>query len=402
MKHLLWLTLLLTIVSCTQTPPADPLPTLALTAAVLIAEDETSDLPPTRNLTDTNTPVPTPRPATPRPRPTSTPIDPLIGITDPNRDAQLVLGSTLTVRGVVQAEPNHTVAIALVSATGHLLANATAPIADNVWLTELAIPVNVSGLAQLQAQVLSADNEVLASDVLLVSLVIDTGVTSQYLAMFRPGTGDLGVADHNLFFDGFLSRPGGGFLNLSIWTEDCQTKVAQFGFAMRSSSYWQGFVIIPRDISGPACAVASVGQPGADNWYEAHVPLTLLNQDDPDAIGIVIGNPPPNRTVEAGQTFFIYGTAYNAPNDEVLVSVLLDNGRIITESIIEADDWGYWELSILLPFDLEGQAVITAILGDPSDPTAQTEAFITIDPASTPTPGPPPTFTPSPTPSPTP
>lgn len=403
MKRLLWLVLLLTVISCTQTPPSDPLPTLASTAeGVAVVDGDTSDLPATRDLTDSNTPVPTPVPPTRRPRPTSTPIDPLIGITDPNREAELVLGTTITVRGVVQGEPEHTVAVALVSATGHVLANAIAPVEENIWITELFVPPNVSGLAQLQAQVLSADNEVLASDVIVVSLVIDTAVSEQYLALFRPGNGDLTVADHNVFFDGFLSRPGGGFLNLSIWTEDCQTKVAQFGFGMRSSSYWQGFVIVPRDLSGSACAVASVGDPSTDNWFETHVLIDILHQDDEDAIGVVIGNPPPNRTIEAGQTFFIYGTAYNAPNDEVLVSVLLDNGRIITESIIEADDWGYWELSILLPFDLEGQAVITAILGEPNDPDAQAEAFITIDPASTPTPGPPPTFTPSPTPTATP
>src|SRR5690606_36365905 len=159
------------------------------------------------------------------------------------------------------------------------------------WRAGMNVPENDSGLGQLQAAIVDEAEEVVALAAAPVSLVLDTNRTSVYLALQRPGAGEDVVAGHNLYFDGFLQRSGGGFLRLSVWTDECTNKVAEHGFSMRSSSYWQAFVVLPRNISGPACAVASVGTPGDEFWREAHVPITILSEEEGQAAGIIIVSP---------------------------------------------------------------------------------------------------------------
>ncbi len=372
------------LLGCTQQQPAVELPTVAATAELPDLPAGTT-LPPTAALGESRTPQPTPIRPTNTPRPTGTPVTPVINVSSPERGAQLVLGSDIQVSGLLERQPGQRVLVGLVSATGHQLAVSEAVVTDNAWRAGLTVPENVSGLGQLQAAIVDEADEVMALTTVPVSLVLDTSRTNVYLALQRPGSGEVAVADHNLYFDGFLQRSGGGFLRLSVWTDDCRNKVAEHGFSMRSSSYWQAFVVLPRNISGPACAVASVGTPGDEFWREAHVPITILSEEEGQAAGIIIVSPRAGDATLSGETILISGIAYGAPNNELNLTVLLDNGRIITEAIVESDDWGYWEQSIVLPFDVEGQAIIIASLGDPIEPIVADEVMIRVDPGPTPT-----------------
>lgn len=392
----LFFCLLLALMACrsSETPA---MPTLVPTAQLPNQSGSTLNLPPTSDLSQRNTPVATPTRPTATPRPTGTPVTPIISITAPETGAEIILGSEIRVGGLLQIRPGQRVVAALVSATGYQLALSDGVVEENGWRATLLVPENVTGLGQVQAAILDPDGSVAAISARDVKLALDTTRTTSYLVISRPGLGDIAVADHNLFFDGTLQRYGGGFLRLSIWTEDCQTKVAEHGFSMRGSSYWQGFVVIPRDVLGPACAIASIGTPGDPNWREAQVPITIMAKGDEEAVGVLIASPLNGQTVLSGETILIYGTAYNAPDGEIFLSVLLNNGRIITETIIEPDTWGYWEQSIVLPFDVSGQAIITAGLGDPADPLVSTNVVVEIDQGPTPTPGLPPTIITTPT-----
>jgi hypothetical protein len=313
----------------------------------------------------------------------------LITITSPESNADIVLGSAIVVRGVGQREASQTVWLALVTLNGRLLLETQATTSDTGWEAGFTVPVFVSGTAVLQASIRSESGEVAALHSAPINLVLDTASSDRYLALFHPLQDETAVSGFNLFFDGRVQRPVNNTVTVSVWTEQCQNQVARQSFILRGSGYWQGFLIVPRDVSGPACAVAHFGVPGEESWRETLIPINILPTDDEAAKGIRIGNPPSGSTFTAGQELFLYGTALNVVVGEVQVSILLENGRIVSQSSTLTDYWGYWELSIFLPADVEGPAEITVSSGtaDESDYT-ETKTRITIEPAPTPTPGP--------------
>jgi hypothetical protein len=295
------------------------------------------------------------------------------------------MGSDIVAGGLAQLNPKESVYLRLVTANGRILTETVALISEvNTWQASLHVPLNVSGPAQLQASIRNQKGEILAMDHVGVILALDTALGGRYLALFRPVNGENAVAGYYLFFDGFAQQAGGG-VTISLWTENCQTRVAQQFFSLRTSAYWRGFLVVPRNIVGPACAVAYFGSPEEpDAWREAQLPINILPADDADAPGaraVMIGFPSAGATLSAAEPLQLYGTAYNAPDDEVLVSILLDNGRILTEGIAPVDDFGYWELTLILLPDTEGVAQITASFGNPTDPDyAQAQTAITITP----------------------
>jgi hypothetical protein len=271
--------------------------------------------------------------------------------------------------------------VTLVSATGHRLADIEAEMSDfNSWQVEMPIPQQVSGPAQIQAAILEEDGQIVTLDVHAVRLVLDTSTTDKYMALFRPVTGERAVGGFNLFFDGRAQDPTGNYITISLWDQNCQNQIAVQGFQLRSSSYWQGFLIVPGNITGPVCAVADFGERGEEDWREAQVLLEILPPSDENAKGVLVGNPPPNAVLTAGESILLYGTAYNAPNREVVISVILENGRIITEIVTTADIFGYWETSLFVPADAEGSAMINISIGTPSENNyAQNQTLVTIE-----------------------
>lgn len=392
---------LLLVVACRPEPtPTVTLPTIIPTANLALTD--TPDLPPTSELHPAGTTAPTIATPTRRPTETPSPLQAVINITTPSDGAEVILGRELFVGGLLRRNPGQTVAVGLVSITGRVLTTTTATVDDetNSWQTTLVVPTFISGAGQLQAAILNPDGTVAAITNSPIALAIDSTTSESYVAIFRPVISENGVSDHNLFFDGRLQRQSGGYLNLSIWVDNCQRKVAQHGFQLRGSSYWQGFVIIPRDLSGPACAVASIGSPDSPDWRQAEIPINILAKEEPAAHGLVIGNPPAGQSYLTGNPLYVYGVAYNAPDSQVRVSIVLENGRILSETTVAADFWGYWEAQVILPFDGDGQAAIAVSTGDIDQPIDQAQVIITIEPAPTPTRPPLPSSTPAPTPTP--
>jgi hypothetical protein len=237
----------------------------------------------------------------------------------------------------------------------------------NSWSAVLSIPHSTSGFAQIQAYLYDESGNLISTDAQPVQLVVDRDATDRYLELYRPAAGDSAVAGYNLFFDGRSQLPVNNLVTISILNESCQTEITRQGFRLRGSGYWQGFVVVPRNASGPACAVVYFGSPGDDARREAHVTFNILPVDDPDARAVNIGNPPPNSLLAPGKTLPIYGTAYLAPDDTVLVSILLENGRILTEGVATVNNYGYWEMELFIPNDAIGLAQIEASIGQSGD-----------------------------------
>jgi len=335
--------------------------------------------------------TPTPKETTSSPGSsiTPTPVTPTINITTPKVNELIFVGNELTVAGLTEREPEQTVLVSLVTANGRLLAQQPGETADFGWQTRFVVPQNVTGAAKVQAMLLDAGGNILAIHEVPVLLQLgNTEGMDRYLALYRPEINDTAVSGFNIVFDGEVLRPAGNLVTISIWVDDCQNQVAQEGFRLGSSSKpfkWQGFVVVPKDLSGPACAVASFGEPGTENWREAQIPIEILPPDSLEARGVTIAYPPPDSEITAGEEILLYGVAQNVATGPVSVSMLMENGRIVGGGATETDYWGYWELPLILPFDIEGLAEITVAAGE-GDTTGETTIQVRVLPAPTPTP----------------
>ncbi len=324
---------------------------------------------------------PTQSPAdTPFPTPTLPPPD--INITLIEGDGTAIMGQDIVARGRAVLHPNQVVMLSLVTINGRLLASSPAEINTFGWEGRLVVPEQVSGAAYLYATVRPEplSDEVLAIDREDVHLALDVENADRYLALYRPVGGETAVASFNFFFDGVVYRPTDSLLTISIWMDDCQTKIAEQTFVMNGSGYWQGFIVLPWNVEGEGCAVAHFGTPDTADWREAVAPITVMLPADKEANGVTIASPPPGRTYAPGESVYLYGTAY-VSDGIVRVKGELENGRVANENSVTTDEWGYWEYSFRLPAESEGQVEITVSTGEQDDERyTETRLLLPIEP----------------------
>ncbi len=381
--------LILLVPACGSSAP-EPLPTLIPAVDMPTSPPPTAtSLPPTADLhAPTQPPPPTAVPPTHPPASTPTPISPIVGIASPKDDADIVLGKEVTVRGLTQRELGQTIEVALVSLNGRILIESPTSGGPQSWEAAVVVPPFVSGAAYFQARLMDESGNVLAEDRVPVNLVTDTTSPDRFLVLARPLAGETAVSGYNLIFDGIVYRPANSAITISVWVNDCQERIARQGFTLGRSTvpfHWQGFVVIPDQTAGPACAVAHFGEPDSADWREAVIPINILPPDDPAAKGIRIGGPTPDSHVTAGRELLLYGTALNVREGPVSVSILMENGRIISQETAPADYWGYWEFRVAIPPDVFGPAQVTVSSGDEGgDNYAESQFLINIDPAPTP------------------
>jgi len=358
----LWLAMIV-LIGCSQ---SKELPTIVPTAVL-----------PTPAPTHTQIPLVVPEPTpivatlTPSPTPVIVEIQPTsmagsgVNITSPRADETILQGHEAAVSGLVQLDAGDTLSVTLIAAAGYTLAQADVKVNNfNSWQGAVAAPHSVGGQAAIQAAVIDREGNIVALDTVPVLLKVDQEGTDRYLALFRPAGDTLAVAGYHLFFDGLAQLPVDNLVSISVWDESCRNELARQSYRLRGSGYWQGFLPIPGNIVGPICAIAHFGTPGETGWREVQVPLTVLARTDKLAKGITIGNPPPERNLDPGKTLLFYGTAYNTPDNQILVSILLENGRLLTESMAIVDFFGYWEIELYIPGDAAGPALIEASFGE--------------------------------------
>jgi hypothetical protein len=388
MTALLSLLLLLACAGAGPEGASEEVPTL-IPLAQLPDPTATSLLPPTRAISTPISPADQPTPeVTRKPTPTPPPVDPSINIIDPDPNDDIPLGSVLDVRGLLDAEPDQTIGVELWSANGRLLASAPAALNEAGWFTELTIPINVAGSATVRVDLAEPDGTIVAEHSVPVWLEPPLDWNDRFITVSEPAIADTVVSGFSLFFRGEVFLPVNNTMSVSIWTEGCQERVAVQSYVLGRSSApfdWQGFVVAPKDMSGPACAIVSTGTAGddEDEWREVVIPIEILATDAPGATGVTIAAPAPESTVFAGTEVVFYGTAQNVSVDTVTVSVLMENGRVAGQSQTSTDYWGYWETTVNLPFDVAGTAEITVAAGS-GDAYGQTTSRVTVLPPPTP------------------
>jgi hypothetical protein len=365
---------------------AAPLPTPLPVASVPVATPTT---PPLGGDPDLPTPSPTVVAPDVTPEITATPtvdepVAAAVTISDPSENMVLLLGSEAVVRGRAQIPPAARLVVTLLSQNWYPLATAEATLGEVGWETSLSIPYEVGGNGRIQAQILDENDNILAGSEIGIWLEPDIDTMDRYLTLNRPVTDNAAVRGYNFLFDGAVLNPTNNTVSIAIWANNCRVQVARQNFVLGSSARpfnWHGFIIVPGEAEGEACAIAGFGQPGQPGWREIQVPVMVYPTSAAEARLVEIARPLPQTVYRAGDRLFVYGTAPGITERVVFVSVLLENGRIIDENEAMTDLWGYWEYDALLPPDVEGPAEITVSAGEPDEAgyVAQ-QIVITIEP----------------------
>jgi hypothetical protein len=280
----------------------------------------------------------------------------MLSILEPGEGATWNAGESATVSGSAPAAAE-SVSITL-QAAGLALASAEAsPAADGAWQVSLDVPDTVSGAATLRAAVDEETSVELAVQIVRAQATSGTNITLDY-----PQTDSTVVSGHVLFFTGTVQRPPEETVTIAVLFEDCQTVASTTSFNVGQGGQWYGYIVIPQTVFGPGCAVAYVGGFGESGWRAGHTPVTILEQDDPQARGLFIGNFAGSE-VTPGEAITVYGSAYNVPNSQVQVALQID-GDNVAQGTATADRFGYWEINLVLPPEtptgVQGQFSATA------------------------------------------
>lgn len=354
------------------------LPTLTTEPPTATATSSAAALTPTLTATPTVTPVF----ATPETEPGAAAIN----ITSPPAESTVLTGSVLTVSGLSGVSPEQKLVIRLVTVGGNLLDETMAKLDSNTFQANIQVPITITGAAQIQAQVQTISGEVVAMDTLSVRIGANAAANPRYLELYRPVVNSKVVGGYYLFFDGYAAQPTGTVF-IAVYTDNCQTEAAATSFRVSSSSYWQGYLYIPNTLSGAGCAMARFGAPGAENWREAQVPINLQRPTEEGAYAIYLFSPTQQSELVGGSNVSFWGTAYNASDDLVVISLLREDGVNLAQGSATVDSFGYWETTLNIPLNYTGIAQIVTAIGNPGQGNvAQAVITVTILPAPTPTP----------------
>lgn len=378
---------LLLLAGCAELMPQPtatlPPPAAAETPTVAATETPapTATLPATATVRPTATPRPsnTPEPPTPTAlRPTSTATSTPPPGTDPLTIDQPAAASTVDVEttlAVAGNAPAGTQSVALsLEAAGVVIAESSAlPNANGQWEGTLEIPANATGDLVVRA---AAGDQAAGQPI----SVQRPNITPPFITLVHPDSSWNAVSGRALFFQGRVQRPPGGTITIALLYDGCQATAAEQSFDIGAGGRYWGFVIIPAEVTGPACAVAYFGEPGDESWRAATALLQVVAPDDPDARGLFLGNFPDNDAPR-GQPLTVYGSAYNAPNRQVQVSLRV-GGATVAEGTAIADSFGYWEIDLTLPESVPAGSTgqIVAAVPYPGDPATMSVPFIAVTP----------------------
>jgi hypothetical protein len=129
-------------------------------------------------------------------------VDAVVNITVPDANAELIMGSTIRVFGLVQKELEQLVWVSLVSSNNRLLVEQQAQPNEIGWETMIPIPRQVSGAAWLQAAVRAEDGSLQNLYRHPVTLVPDKENEARFIEIYRPVVDETAVSGFNIFFDG--------------------------------------------------------------------------------------------------------------------------------------------------------------------------------------------------------
>lgn len=276
-------------------------------------------------------------------------------IAHPIDNSQLPIGETAEVSGYVQPGTAQTVNVTI-HLNAHTLVSATVQSAadSGEWAASLDIPVSAVGPGRLTAQ---TETEMAEHQITLYTPNdIDLGPTT--ITLSRPYANGPAVEGMPLFFEGQVTNPISDTITIGILINDCTEFIARQDFEITGGN-WTGQVILPAEVTGPACVTAYTGTYGEGDWREVAQSLEIFSSEDANAPRIDI--PLPLDTIfTKGQAALIYGTAINPPNNQIRVELRTFDGAVIanTTTTTTIDTFGYWEVSLPLPADFSDNTLV--------------------------------------------
>lgn len=274
-------------------------------------------------------------------------------ITQPISGSQLPLGHTIQVNGVVAPGVAQPVTVALELGANTLFSTTVSSEADSgAWSAALEIPFNAIGPGRLIAQ---TETEVATNTAeLYLPHGADSGPTT--INLDNPLPGEQATEGITFFFAGTVTEPLDDTITIGIAINECTEFIARQSFTLSGGS-WQGQVILPADVTGPACAIAYTGTYGEDDWREVARPINIVSRDAETVARVSV---PVFSMVSftKGSNATIFGTAVNPPDSEIQVALKNLNDEIFATGTTTVNTFGYWEISFPIPADYEGTFVV--------------------------------------------
>ncbi|MCB0034470.1 MAG: hypothetical protein KDE51_10645, partial [Anaerolineales bacterium] len=267
-------------------------------------------------------------------------------IMQPISGSQLPIGHTVQVNGVVAPGVAQPVTVALELGANTLVSTTVSSEADSgAWSAALEIPLNAIGPGRLIAQ---TETEVVTNTTeLYLPNGTDSGPTT--ITLLNPLPGEQATEGITFFFAGTVTEPLDDTITIGIAINECTEFIARQNFTLSGGS-WTGQVILPADVTGPACAIAYTGTYGEGGWREVARPVNIVSRDAETVARVSV---PVFSTVSftKGSNATIFGTAVNPPDSEIQVALKNLNEEIFATGTATVNTFGYWEISLPIPAD---------------------------------------------------
>jgi hypothetical protein len=135
-------------------------------------------------------------------------------------------------------------------------------------------------------------------------------------------------------------------VTIGVLVDECTRLVVEQSAAVMGEE-WYGQLLLPADVTGPACLTAYTGNHGTAAGAEWVIPVNILAATALEGPHIVIADSVGQPDRQAAWQLF--GMAVNAPNNEVTVEITDTDGQELFRQTVAISDGGYWEVTVNLP-----------------------------------------------------
>lgn len=256
----------------------------------------------------------------------------------PAAHGQYLAGDKITAMGTAASG---TTEVALTLYVGpHLVEQVTTAVDDrrNSWQANLNLPANIISRGRL---VVTAGDQTITQP---LTIYPRPGEMAR-VVIGRPFSHEMLVAGTTTFVRG-MAEDLVDNVTIGVLVDECTRLVAEQGATVIGDE-WYGQLLLPADVTGPACLTAYTGSHGTAASAEWVIPVSILAATVLEDPYIVVADPVGQPDRQAAWQLF--GTAVHAPHNEVTIEIADTDGRGLFRQTVAVSDSGYWEVTVNLP-----------------------------------------------------
>jgi hypothetical protein len=219
----------------------------------------------------------------------------------------------------------------------------------NSWQTDLSLPANVISRGRL---VVTAAGQTITQP---LTIYPRQGEMAR-VVIGRPFSNEMLVAGTIAFVRG-TAQDRADTVTIGVLVDECTRLVVEQSAAVMGEE-WYGQLLLPADVTGPACLTAYTGSHGTAASAEWVIPVNILAAAALEGPYIVVADPvgQPDRKA----AWQLFGTAVNTPNNEVTVEIADQDGQELFRQTAAVSDGGYWEVTVELPTGVPDFIIVNA------------------------------------------